>query len=69
VDPETRPEAHSADLSRPSVRVSLALLAAARGAYNLAVKAAYTVAGLGIIAYLIALGWAQSRPPRKARRR
>lgn len=69
MDPETEPEAHSADLSRPSVRAALALLAAGRGAYRWMIKAAETVAGLCIIAYLIGLGWLQSRPPRKGHRR
>lgn len=69
MDPETDPEAHSADLSRLSVRAGLGLLAAGRGVYRGAVAAGETVVGLCIVGYLIGLGWLQSRPPRRERRR
>lgn len=69
MDPDNDPEAHSADMSRLSVKAGLGLLAAGRGIYRWTVKAGETAVGLCIIAYLIGLGWVQNRPPCKERRR
>jgi len=69
VAPRNDPEAHSADLGRPSVRAALGALAAARGAYAAVVKAVETLVGFCIVGYLILVVWAQGRPRRRTHRR
>lgn len=56
MDPETDPEAYSADLSRPSVRAALAALALFRLAVDGIVSLAENVAGLCVLGWLLAHG-------------